>query len=296
MALSGPRARSQDVVPKQGVQLATEPGFIQATRTYYDKVAADYAAQFRAELAARPVDRGLLAGFAELVRAAGAAPIADIGCGPGSVTAHLNDLGSSAFGIDLSPQMVDQARQAYPDLRFEVGSMLALDLPDRCLGGIVAWYSIIHVPDEQLPLAFGEFYRVLLPGGHLLMAFQIGTDSAVLHHADVAGDAVSVDLHQRQPDRVAEALSGSGLDLRVRVVGEPDDIRRIPGAGAAGVFAGPPTTGLPRRDLERRPTSTASRCVHPVTTDNARQRRNRNGKDHHQRERHARRSHPGPHR
>jgi hypothetical protein len=60
------------------------------------------------------------------------------------------------------------------------------------------------------------------------MAFQVGTDSAVLHHADVAGDAVSVDLHQRQPDRVAEALSRSGLDLRVRVVGEPDDTGEFP--------------------------------------------------------------------
>ena len=81
-------------------------------------------------------------------------------------------MGSTAFGIDLSPQMVAQARQAYPDLRFEVGSMLALDLPDRCLGGIVAWYSMIHIPDEQLPQAFGEFFRVLAPGGYLMLAFQ----------------------------------------------------------------------------------------------------------------------------
>jgi trans-aconitate methyltransferase len=110
-----------------------EMQFIRVTRAYYDKVAADYTAQFGAELAARPLDRGLLAGFTELVRAAGSAATADIGCGPGSVTSYLNDLGSPAFGIDLSPQMVAQARRAYPDLGFEVGSMLALDLPDRCL-------------------------------------------------------------------------------------------------------------------------------------------------------------------
>lgn len=222
MALSVP-VQKPGCGREQGQQLVTEPGFIQATRTYYDNIAADYAAQFRAELAARPLDLALLAGFAELVRAAGAAPIADIGCGPGSVTAHLHDLGSPAFGIDLSPQMVVQARQAYPDLRFEVGSMLALDLPDRCLGGIVAWYSIIHVPDEQLPLAFGEFYRVLLPGGHLLVAFQIGTE--VLQH--MAG-YVSLDFHRRQPGPVAEALSRSGLDVRVRVVREPDDAGEFP--------------------------------------------------------------------
>ncbi len=135
----------------------SEPEFERATRASYDTVAADYAALFHGELAAQPLDRALLAGFAELVRAAGGAPVADIGCGPGRVTAHLNDIGSPAFGIDLSPQMVAQARQAYPNLRFETGSMLTLDLPDRCLGGIVAWYSIIHVPDEREANVGGVF-------------------------------------------------------------------------------------------------------------------------------------------
>jgi SAM-dependent methyltransferase len=218
-----PLLRSQ---PEQG-GFVLEDEFIQATRAYYDKVAADYTARFRAELTARPLDRALLAGFAELVRAASAAPIADIGCGPGSVTAHLNDLGAPTFGIDLSSQMVAKARQAYPHLRFDVGSMLALDLPDRCLGGIVAWYSIIHIPDEQLPRAFGEFYRALIPGGYLLVAFQAGAE--VLHDcSDMAGYAVMLDHHQRQPRPVAEALSRSGLDVRARVLREPDDASEFP--------------------------------------------------------------------
>jgi hypothetical protein len=55
----------------------TEPDFVYATRASYDTVAVDYVTWFGGELAARPLDRALLAGFAELVRAAGAAPIAD---------------------------------------------------------------------------------------------------------------------------------------------------------------------------------------------------------------------------
>jgi ubiquinone/menaquinone biosynthesis C-methylase UbiE len=203
-----------------------EPEFVQVTRAFYDNVAASYATRFGGELAARPLDRALLAGFAELVRAAGPAPIADIGCGPGSVTAHLNDMGSTAFGIDLSPHMVAQARQGYPDLRFEVGSMLELDLPDCCLGGIVAWYSIIHIPDEQLPQAFGEFFRVLAPGGYLMLAFQTGT--GVFDRAEMAGHAVSVDFRGRQPEQVADVLRRAGLDVRARVVREPDDDGEFP--------------------------------------------------------------------
>nr|WP_153426895.1 class I SAM-dependent methyltransferase [Streptomyces alkaliphilus] len=117
------------------------------------------------------MDRAVLAAFAEYVRAAGAGPVAELGCGPGRVTAHLRDLGLDVFGVDLSPVMIELAREAYPDLRFEVGSMHALDLADERLRGIVSWYSIIHVPPRDVPSYLAEFRRVMAPGGHLLLAF-----------------------------------------------------------------------------------------------------------------------------
>ncbi|WP_188940335.1 methyltransferase domain-containing protein [Nakamurella endophytica] len=105
-------------------------------RTSYDRVAPEYAARFGDELAGNPVDRALLQAFAELVRATGVLAVADVGCGPGHVTAHLAGLGLDARGIDLSPGMVAQARAGHPGLRFDVGSMTALQLPDGALGGI----------------------------------------------------------------------------------------------------------------------------------------------------------------
>jgi trans-aconitate methyltransferase len=68
-----------------------EPPYLRTTRTAYDTVAVDYA---------------------ELVQAAGVGPVADLGCGPGRVTAHLHSLGLSAFGVDLSPAMVAVAAVA----------------------------------------------------------------------------------------------------------------------------------------------------------------------------------------
>ena len=114
-----------------------EPEFLTTTRAFYDAVAADYDDHFGDTLAARALDRAVLAGFAELVRAAGGGPVADVGCGPGRVTAHLHDLGLSVRGIDLSPQMVALARRTHPGLRFDEGSMTALDVPDGSLGGLV---------------------------------------------------------------------------------------------------------------------------------------------------------------
>ncbi|MDB1086765.1 class I SAM-dependent methyltransferase [Streptomyces sp. ACA25] len=142
-----------------------------ATADAYDAVAVRYAAFARHALDALPLDRAVLAAFAETVRAVGPGPVAELGCGPGCVTAHLRDLGLDVFGVDLSPAMIDLAREAYPDLRFEVGSMDALDLADGRLQGIVSWYSVIHTPPQDVPPYLDEFRRVLAPDGTLLLAF-----------------------------------------------------------------------------------------------------------------------------
>jgi SAM-dependent methyltransferase len=204
----------------------TEPDFLRATRDSYDTIAAYYTEWISEELATRPLDRAMLAAFAELVQDAGCGPIADIGCGPGRVTAHLNELGASVFGIDLSPHMVAQARRAHPHLQFEIGSMLDLQLPDGAVGGIVAWYSIIHIPDDRLPRVFAEFQRVLAPGGYVLLAFQIGDE--VSRRTESAGHAVSLDFHRRQPDHVAELLAAAGLVVFARLRRERDDESAFP--------------------------------------------------------------------
>jgi SAM-dependent methyltransferase len=194
-----------------------EADFLRDTRAGYDAVACDYAEHFRDELADKPLDRAMLAAFAELAKPG---PVVDVGCGTGRVSALLSRLGVPVSGIDLSPQMVATARRDYPDLRFEVGSMLDLDVPDASLGGVLAWYSTIHVPDDRLPDAFAEFRRVLMPGGHVLLGFQVGDEQ--VHVAQSLGHPISVVAHRRQPDWVAARLAEAGLDMRARLVREGD--------------------------------------------------------------------------
>ena len=94
------------------VSAVTEPSVFRDTRAAYDAVAARYAELFSNVLETLPLERALLAAFAELVAARNAGPVADIGCGPGHVTAHLHALGLATFGIDLSPEMIALARRA----------------------------------------------------------------------------------------------------------------------------------------------------------------------------------------
>src|SRR5689334_10962872 len=127
------------------VRCMVDAGFLAATRDSYDALAAEHADVVASGLDDRLLDTALFGTFAELVKAAGGGPVADVGCGPGRATVLLSRLGLDAFGIDLSPGMLALARQAYPQLRFDEGEMRRLELPDGALGGLLAYYSIIHI-------------------------------------------------------------------------------------------------------------------------------------------------------
>ena len=146
----------------------------------------------------------------------GSRPGADLGCGTGRITAYLDSLGVEAFGIDLSPAMVNLARLTHPDLRFNVGSITDLDLSDAAAGGVLAWYSTIHTPPQDLPSVFAEFSRVLTPGGYLLVGFRVGDEGPP--RMVVFRDGVSVDAYDVTPERVADLCRQAGLVVHAQLL------------------------------------------------------------------------------
>ncbi|WP_329175773.1 class I SAM-dependent methyltransferase [Streptomyces sp. NBC_01477] len=187
-----------------------EPLHLREIRTSYDTVAADYARLARPGFEADVLGRSMLGAFAELVRAAGGGAVADAGCGPGHVTAYLRSLGLDAFGVELSPGMVAVARRAYPGVRFDTGTMTALDAADGELGGVVAWYSTVHTPPDELPAVFGEFVRALAPGAPVLLGFHTG-DERRRKTEGYGGHPMALDVYRRPPGRVAEQAARAGL-------------------------------------------------------------------------------------
>ncbi len=199
-----------------------------AVRASYDTVATAYTELLRDSLAQSPIDRALLDLFAELVTASGGGEVADLGCGPGRITGYLAGLGLDVRGVDLSPAMVAVARREHPGLRFDVGSMAALDTASGALAGGLAWYSLIHTPTVGLPAVLAELARVLRPGGHLLTAFQVGDEPVPLPHA--YGHDVSLVVHRRRPELMAELLADAGFAVTTRTVREPEGWESCPQA------------------------------------------------------------------
>ncbi|WP_420036522.1 class I SAM-dependent methyltransferase [Streptomyces sp. cg28] len=218
--------------------------YLQSTQLAYDTAAGAYAEIIPPLFGRDPYGVAMFGAFAELVRPRGdVGPVADLGCGPGHATAHLRDLGLTAFGVDLSPKMIAEARRAHPDLRFEEGSMTDLDLPDDSLSGIVSWYSTVHTPPEVLPEIFAEFHRVLAPGGHVLVGYKIGD---LIRHLDHAyGHDLSLDVYWRSPEEVEGHLEAAGLAVQARLVREPDDMERATQGRQGTLVAQKPAPAAP---------------------------------------------------
>ena len=181
----------------------------------YATIAPAYAAELLRELDGKPLDRGFLDAFA----ASTTGRIVDVGCGPGQIAAYLATRGAAVEGLDLSPEMIAEARRAQPAIPFTVGDMCALPYPDASLGGIAAFYAIVHLPTAALGAPLREFHRVLAPGGLLALAFHIG--ETAVHVDEMWGQPTALDFHFHPADAVVAALAEAGLTVEARLERAP---------------------------------------------------------------------------
>jgi SAM-dependent methyltransferase len=188
-----------------------------AIRQSYDRIADEYARRIYRELEGKPLDRELLTRFANAVKGRGV--VCDMGCGPGHVAKFLQSLGANVFGLDISSGMVEQARQLNPGIVFGVGDILGLDLPDGRLAGIVAFYAIVNICKESLPIVFREMFRVLQGDSLLLLAFHIGDE--VAHYDQLWERPVSLDFFYFQPAEIRRLLEATGFAIEEIIEREP---------------------------------------------------------------------------
>jgi SAM-dependent methyltransferase len=187
-----------------------QPADLELVRVSYDRVAGRYVELGLGDLAPKPWLRAGLAAFAESVRGLG--PVLDVGCGPGTVTAHLAGLDLDVSGVDLSPEMVAHARRRYPHLQFEVGSATTLDLAAASLGGVLGWWSLFNLPRDVLPGVLATFATALVPGGQALIGTHMG-DGDIRRSEAYGGVPVYWTTHLWQPQQLVDLLTAAGLEI-----------------------------------------------------------------------------------
>jgi uncharacterized protein YceH (UPF0502 family) len=175
----------------------------------YTEAAAGYAAELLDELDRKPFDRWLLERLADL---ADGGPVADVGCGPGQITAHLALAGADVTGFDLAPGMVEEARRRFPELPFEVADLRAL--PALTGGGgwsvITAWYALVHLAASEVPDAVAGLAGALRPGGWLAVALHEGSE--VQHVTALFGATTELDFTHHERAAVVAAFEAAGLE------------------------------------------------------------------------------------
>ena len=110
----------------------------------------------------------MAAGLVELLDPKPGEHILDVGCGTGHLTAEIAARGALLLGIDQSPEMIRQAREKFPDLRFEV--MDARDISLRETFDAVFSNATLHWIREPERVIRG-IVKVLRPGGRFVAEF-----------------------------------------------------------------------------------------------------------------------------
>src|SRR5262245_20126737 len=182
---------------------------IDKIRDSYNRVADEYRRRIHEELENKPFDRELLDQFASRIPAGGL--VCDLGCGPGHVACYLHNRGVSVCGIDLSGEQIRHAGLLNPELKFKQGNMLRLEEAAESFAGIVAYYSIVQLPQSEHGQAFSEIWRVLAPDGLLLVSFHVGDE--IRHYDEWWGHQVTLDFHFFQPEKVADSLRAAGFEI-----------------------------------------------------------------------------------
>lgn len=136
--------------------------------------------------------------------------VLDIGSGTGRPTAELlAAAGHEVTGYDVSPHMVEIAREQVPNARFEVADLRNLTFPAGSWDAVVAFFSLLQVPQAEIDAALARFAEWLTPGGIFLLA----TVPADIENLEVDFMGKKAVVSSYPPEAFRTRLAGLGLEV-----------------------------------------------------------------------------------
>ncbi|MDP2873631.1 MAG: class I SAM-dependent methyltransferase [Bacillota bacterium] len=138
---------------------------------------ADYQGAYRVSAELSPFERRFVGGLAAML--APGAEILDWGCGPGvPYDLHLAWSGFRLTGVDICAKHIAAAKRNVPAAAFIEGDFTSHQPPGP-VDALVCLYALFHVPREEHSALLARAYRLVKPGGFLLITVGVHRTAGV---------------------------------------------------------------------------------------------------------------------
>ena len=136
----------------------------------YDEISTSYATKFN-----EPSDN--IDDFLKLIGKGG--KILDAGCGPGVDVVYIASKGFDVIGVDLSEKMLEIAKRKNPRIFFQKADIRKLNFKPNTFDGVIASFSLIHIPKKDVNKTVDNFYKLLKPRGVIYIGIQEGKSQEI---------------------------------------------------------------------------------------------------------------------
>lgn len=187
-----------------------------AVKDFYNKTAQQWADKFYADDEHLPV----LLDF--MGRLPYGSRVLDLCCGAGYDSMRLAQMGASVVGIDLSEESIAIAKERNPKIPFYVGNMLDDYSDIGHVDAIICLAGLVHLPEEQLRMAFERMAQVMAPGGVVLLMVRDG-EGRIDRMSDVVVDGEEYDRSFYAHTLEELTKHSEGLLVFDRVIGDSEE-------------------------------------------------------------------------
>lgn len=153
------------------------------------------------------------------------AKVLDLGCGPGNFTQYLLSKGFVTEGIDISEVMLTIAKQHLPQVPFVQGNMSELPYTDVSFDAVLSAYSLIHIPQADIPKTLMGIKRVLKKNGLILVLAQSGSSDHMI--AEPLQPKLQNFVNFFSLEQLAKAFQEQGFKIKEHIeipIDDPDNL------------------------------------------------------------------------
>ena len=137
--------------------------------------------------------------------------ILDLGCGIGKEENYISNKGYDIIGIDFAENIIKEAKNKFPNCKFEIMDLNNLNYPSNFFDGILFINTLFHIPESKLNPLFKNISNVLKTNGKMLMIFQEGEAESLKEEPLKKGNYVY--MHEYSFDYINKVLNAHNLKI-----------------------------------------------------------------------------------